>query len=204
MGFTKTKIYIIVTALSFLLVMVTAATVRVGGGGSGGSEKVVSLGGVGFSKTHKVGGESGGWTNPKANFGDVDYYKKWASSRNFSVGDTIVFEYKRQSDNVIVSRNSKDFESCRTKSLNRGASTTGSDSIRLRFTGRHYFWSGFPGHCQAGQKFEILVTDGYLPPRPRLPKLYFDSTFAFSFPFIPLESCRNYSDPNPPLLIKPS
>ncbi|KAK9190203.1 hypothetical protein WN943_018805 [Citrus x changshan-huyou] len=144
--------------------MATAATVRVGG--RGGAEKVVSLGGVGFSKTHKVGGESGGWTNPKANIGDVDYYKKWASSRNFSVGDTIVFEYNRQSDNVIVSRNRQDFESCRTKSLNRGASTTGSDSILLRFTGSHYFWSGFPGHCQAGQKFEILVREGYRPPRP--------------------------------------
>ncbi|XP_024956530.1 blue copper protein 1b-like [Citrus sinensis] len=202
MGFTKTKIYIIVAALSFLLVMATAATVRVGG--RGGAEKVVSLGGVGFSKTHKVGGESGGWTNPKANIGDVDYYKKWASSRNFSVGDTIVFEYNRQSDNVIVSRNRQDFESCRTKSLNRGASTTGSDSILLTFTGSHYFWSGFPGHCQAGQKFEILVREGYRPPRPRLPKLYVDSTFAFSFPFIRHDSCRNYSDPNPPLLIRSS
>ncbi|KAK9187270.1 hypothetical protein WN944_018662 [Citrus x changshan-huyou] len=114
MGFRKTKRYIIVAALSFLLVMATAATVCVGGGG--GAEKVVSLGGIGFL-------------------------------RNINVGDTIVFEYNRQSDNVIVLRNRKGFES---KSLNQPSSTTGADSILLRFPGRHYFWCGFPGHCQAG------------------------------------------------------
>lgn len=52
MGFRKTKRYIIVAALSFLLVMATAATVCVGGGG--GAEKVVSLGGIGFLRNIKL------------------------------------------------------------------------------------------------------------------------------------------------------
>ncbi|KAM7272965.1 hypothetical protein ACFE04_027629 [Oxalis oulophora] len=35
--------------------------------------------------------------------------------------------------------------------------TTGSDKIVLQKAEHYYFLCGFPGHCQAGQKLDILV-----------------------------------------------
>ncbi|KAL9457058.1 hypothetical protein AB3S75_006152 [Citrus x aurantiifolia] len=79
----------------------------------------VSLGAV-----HKVG-DAAGWTT----LGHIDY-KQWASSKNFHVGDTIVFDYNNQFHNV-KQVTFQDFQSC------NGASpiatfTSGSDSITLK------------------------------------------------------------------------
>ncbi|KAK9190199.1 hypothetical protein WN943_018801 [Citrus x changshan-huyou] len=151
MAFTK------MIQAAFLLLMATSV-LRVDG--KIGQEKVVSLGGDGFSKTHKVE-----WGKPNPEEGmDVDYYKKWASSRNFTTGDTIGFAYNNRTDNVkLVQR--REFESCNRRTRPIKAFNTGSHSIHLKFRS-HYFLSDFPGHREAGQKLEVVTTDSSLPRTP--------------------------------------
>ncbi|KAJ0966298.1 hypothetical protein J5N97_027436 [Dioscorea zingiberensis] len=100
-------------------------------------------------KVYKVG-DSSGWTT----IGNVNY-TAWASSKNFQVGDTIVFEYNKQFHNVIeVSK--ADYQTC-TAASPLATFTTGNDSISIKKTGHLYFICGFPGHCGAGQKVDIRV-----------------------------------------------
>ncbi|XP_044494495.1 mavicyanin-like [Mangifera indica] len=105
---------------------------------------------------YKVG-DSAGWTV----VGNVDY-NKWASTKNFHVGDVIVFSYNNQFHNVKQVTH-KDFKSCNATSA-MAVYTSGSDSITLNNTGHHYFMCGFPGHCEAGQKVDIMVTPVSLSP----------------------------------------
>ena len=117
---------------------------------------MATLVGVSLGAVHKVG-DSAGWTT----LGNIDY-NRWASSKNFHVGDTIVFEYNNQFHNV-KQVTFQDFQSC------NGASpiatfTSGSDSITLKRPGNYYFLCGVPGHCEAGQTLDIMVTPASLRP----------------------------------------
>ncbi|KAK9222932.1 hypothetical protein WN944_011373 [Citrus x changshan-huyou] len=117
---------------------------------------MATLVGVSLGAVHKVG-DSAGWTT----LGNIDY-NRWASSKNFHVGDTIVFEYNNQFHNV-KQVTFQDFQSC------NGASpiatfTSGSDSITLKRPGHYYFLCGVPGHCEAGQTLDIMVTPASLRP----------------------------------------
>ncbi|KAH9794337.1 Phytocyanin domain-containing protein [Citrus sinensis] len=105
---------------------------------------MATLVGVSLGAVHKVG-DSAGWTT----LGNIDY-NQWASSKNFHVGDTIQVTFQ-------------DFQSC------NGASpiatfTSGSDSITLKRPGHYYFLCGVPGHCEAGQTIDIMVTPACLRP----------------------------------------
>ncbi|KAM0943651.1 putative Blue (type 1) copper binding protein [Dioscorea sansibarensis] len=100
-------------------------------------------------KVYKVG-DSSGWTI----IGNVNY-TAWASSKNFQVGDTIVFEYNKQFHNVLEVKGA-DFSTCKTASP-LASFTTGNDSILIKQAGHRYFICGFPGHCAGGQKVEIMV-----------------------------------------------
>ncbi|KAK2648306.1 hypothetical protein Ddye_015795 [Dipteronia dyeriana] len=83
-------------------------------------------------------------------------YDKWASTKNFHSGDVIVFEYNNEYHNVKqVTR--EDFQSCNAGSP-IAVYSSDSDSISLKWTGHYYFLCGYPGHCQAGQKVDVLVT----------------------------------------------
>ncbi|XP_028771636.1 mavicyanin-like [Neltuma alba] len=100
---------------------------------------------------YKVGG-SDGWTS----IGRVDY-KNWAASKNFQVGDTIIFEYNPQYHNVMRVA----YEMYKSCNVSEGTPlvtfSTGNDSIKLNHYGHHLFMCGFPGHCQKGQKVDINV-----------------------------------------------
>ncbi|KAH7577546.1 hypothetical protein JRO89_XS01G0265200 [Xanthoceras sorbifolium] len=123
---------------------------------------------VSLCAVHKVG-DSAGWTT----IGNVDY-KKWASAKNFHVGDVIsndfiltqsvyiytAFEYNNQFHNVKQVSH-RDFQSCNATS-SIAVYSSGSDSMTLKRPGHYYFLCGFPGHCQAGQKVDILVTPASL------------------------------------------
>ncbi|KAL5860231.1 hypothetical protein ACOSQ4_001527 [Xanthoceras sorbifolium] len=109
---------------------------------------------VSLCAVHKVG-DSAGWTT----IGNVDY-KKWASAKNFHVGDVITFEYNNQFHNVKQVSH-RDFQSCNATS-SIAVYSSGSDSMTLKRPGHYYFLCGFPGHCQAGQKVDILVTPASL------------------------------------------
>ncbi|XP_021280750.1 mavicyanin-like [Herrania umbratica] len=106
--------------------------------------------GVSLGAVYKVG-DSTGWTT----LGNFDY-GKWASTKSFHVGDSLLFTYHKEIHNVKqVTHN--DFQSCNGTSA-IATYTSGSDSITLKRAGHYYFLCGVPGHCQAGQKVAVLVT----------------------------------------------
>ncbi|XP_073152602.1 mavicyanin-like [Henckelia pumila] len=95
-------------------------------------------------------GESAGWSVA----GNVDY-GKWASSKTFQVNDTLLFKFDPQYHNVLqVSRS--DFHSC-DATAPIATYSTGNDSFFIRSPGHYFFFCGFLGHCQAGQKVDIRV-----------------------------------------------
>ncbi|KAG8477715.1 hypothetical protein CXB51_027703 [Gossypium anomalum] len=105
--------------------------------------------GVSLGAVHKVG-DSTGWTS----LGNIDYLK-WASTKNFHVGDSLLFQYNPQFHNVMQVTHD-DFQSCNGTSA-IASYTSGSDSVTLKRPGHFYFLCGVPGHCQAGQKVDVLV-----------------------------------------------
>lgn len=105
----------------------------------------------GFSYTV---GDSFGWTIPSETSLNYDH---WASSRTFHVGDSLVFNYASDLHSVLqVTRSS--YKECNITS----PFTTNSDGktiINLPHKGSYYFICGIPGHCQAGQRFQLKVVD---------------------------------------------
>ncbi|KAK9083915.1 hypothetical protein Scep_030386 [Stephania cephalantha] len=107
------------------------------------------------SKVHIVG-ESGGW-----DAGTTDY-AKWASSKTFNVGDTLVFKYLPSIHNVMQVTQ-KDFESCNPPAKAIATYTSGKDTVILKTSGDFYFICSAPGHCDAGQKVHVKVGQGSAP-----------------------------------------
>ena len=114
---------------------------------------IVMIMAVGFhvshGAVHRVG-DSTGWTT----LGNYDY-KKWAASKTFHVGDTILFVYHPQVHNVMQVTH-PEYQACNV-STPIVTYTTGNDSITITTRGHHFFLCGVPGHCQAGQKVDINV-----------------------------------------------
>ncbi|CAL9017527.1 unnamed protein product [Prunus brigantina] len=111
---------------------------------------MIALCGVCFGAVYRVG-DSNGWTSR----GLVDY-NEWASTKDFHVGDTLTFSYDNQFHNVMQVTN-EDYESCNPASP-IAVYASGSDTITLERPDNFYFLCGAPGHCQAGQRVEILAT----------------------------------------------
>ncbi|KAL6178416.1 hypothetical protein ACLB2K_049934 [Fragaria x ananassa] len=125
---------------------------------SGASSSEAAHSGV----VHKVG-DSVGWSI----LGD---YKKWASTKEFHVGDTLLFAYNKEYHN-LMEVNGEDYQSCNAKSP-LALYAAGLDSIPLDKPGDYYFMCGRnfepywyamtlkePGHCQAGQKLHVKVIE---------------------------------------------
>ncbi|QCE08356.1 Cupredoxin [Vigna unguiculata] len=104
---------------------------------------------VSDAAVYKVG-DSAGWTT----LGKIDY-KKWAATKNFQIGDTIIFEYNDKFHNVMRVTHAM-YKSCNASSP-IATFTTGNDSIDISTHGHHFFFCGVPGHCEAGQKVDINV-----------------------------------------------
>ncbi|XVF87606.1 hypothetical protein PTKIN_Ptkin18bG0133600 [Pterospermum kingtungense] len=62
----------------------------------------------------------------------------------------------------------------------------GTDAVQLESLGEYYFICGFPGHCQAGQKFHITV----------------NSSAAASPPILPLNNNNNNVPASPSIASK--
>lgn len=113
---------------------------------------------VSVAAVYKVG-DSAGWTT----IGNVDY-KQWAATKNFQVGDVILFEYNPQFHNVMQVTHPQ-YQACNASSP-IATHTTGNDSITITTHGHHLFLCGVPGHCQAGQRVDINVIRTSLAPTP--------------------------------------
>ncbi|KAH7862833.1 hypothetical protein Vadar_010068 [Vaccinium darrowii] len=124
---------------------------------------VALFGVVAMGEVYKVG-ESNGWTNTAPIFD----YKAWAASKTFHVGDTIIFEYNKQFQNVVRVTH-KNFKSCNATAPYRTL-TTGNDSFVIPKHGHFFFICGLPGHCESGQKVDIRVPQpSSLPPSSYMP-----------------------------------
>ncbi|XP_010542105.1 PREDICTED: mavicyanin-like [Tarenaya hassleriana] len=123
--------------------------------------------------THKIEGWAPG----------VDYYT-WVTSRHFQVGDSLVFEYNKDFHDVTEVASPLAFEFCDLSST-IARYKTGYDVVNLTRPGRYYYVCGAPGHCQAGQRFDILVTS---------PQVVEKSPSSFSpSPSAPLHSAASSS-----------
>ncbi|KAG2576600.1 chemocyanin-like [Panicum virgatum] len=82
----------------------------------------------------------------------------WASSIAFRPGDQLVFSYDASAHDVVeVTR--EGYRSCSAASPVSPALRTGSDAVRLGGNGWRYFICGEPGHCAAGMKLHVRVSD---------------------------------------------
>lgn len=121
----------------------------------------LSLIGLVRATSFYVVGDSNGW-RPMG----VDYYKTWSSSKTFYVGDSLIFLYNKDFHNVMEV-NFQDFESCNPSSA-LATYQSEYEPVNLNRTGHCYFICGVPGHCESGQKLDVLVLPASLRKTPNI------------------------------------
>ncbi|XP_024380048.1 blue copper protein 1a-like [Physcomitrium patens] len=95
-------------------------------------------------------------------------YQRWTNSVLVSVGDTLIFEYERGTHTVFLARNKTAFTKCDfdgAVQVPDGSPTT----YTIKPTDSTLFFvCTLPGHCDSGQKVEIvpLGTTPQPPPQP--------------------------------------
>ncbi|CAD6246587.1 unnamed protein product [Miscanthus lutarioriparius] len=85
----------------------------------------------------------------------------WASTITFHPADQLVFKYDASAHDVVEVTHAG-YRSCSAASPVSAALRTGSDAVRLdggASRRRRYFICSTPGHCAAGMKLEVRVTD---------------------------------------------
>lgn len=103
-----------------------------------------------FGEIHKVG-DSKGWGEY-----DSDFYDKWSEEKTFHVGDSLLFEYGNEVNDVLEISGDLEFKSCDPTSP-IAMHKTGHDLVMLTKPGVHYFISSNTGHCEAGLKLRVVV-----------------------------------------------
>ncbi|ESQ51231.1 hypothetical protein EUTSA_v10017601mg [Eutrema salsugineum] len=104
-----------------------------------------------FGKTYKVG-DSNEWSVPK----ESDLYYKWSEEKQFHVGDSLLFCYDDEVNDVLEVRGDLEFKSCDPSSP-VAVHNSGQDLIRLTKPGIHYFITSKTGHCEDGLKLRVVV-----------------------------------------------
>ncbi|KAF5725834.1 Blue copper -like protein [Tripterygium wilfordii] len=98
-----------------------------------------------------VVGDTTGWTVPST----TTFYSTWASGKNFSVGDVLVFNFATRAHDVAVVTEDA-YQNCNIASpINQ--TNTGPARITLSNDTDYYFICTISGHCSGGQKLEIDV-----------------------------------------------
>ncbi|CAN6281041.1 unnamed protein product [Urochloa humidicola] len=82
-------------------------------------------------------------------------YSAWAETKQFKVGDTLVFKYSEPS-HTVVEVNGADFKTCNMPDTSN-VLTTGNDQVTLEEAGRRWFVCGVGEHCKKGMKVKINV-----------------------------------------------
>ncbi|VVB14449.1 unnamed protein product [Arabis nemorensis] len=91
------------------------------------------------------------WFVPPANASTT--FNDWASNKQFQVGDTIRFKYKKDS---VMQVTKEDYKQCNS-SHPRFYSNTGKTRFMFDHFVPYYFISGVSGHCEKGQKMIVEV-----------------------------------------------
>ncbi|KAK4354613.1 hypothetical protein RND71_026807 [Anisodus tanguticus] len=82
-------------------------------------------------------------------------YNKWAESKEFHVGDKLIFKYKEGVHNVYKADLSA-FQNC-APGANVEPLTSGNDVIELKTTGKKWYFCGIKTHCDQGMKVAVNV-----------------------------------------------
>ncbi|PQP95843.1 hypothetical protein Pyn_06208 [Prunus yedoensis var. nudiflora] len=97
-------------------------------------------------------GDKLGWIVPGSGYA----YATWAYGKTFIVGDTLVFNFVNDTQDVAVVTKSA-YENCTTNNTT-AVYTKSPVSILLNTSGEHFFTSTYYRHCVLGQKLAINVT----------------------------------------------
>ncbi|CAM0148269.1 unnamed protein product [Urochloa decumbens] len=109
------------------------------------------------SATSYTVGDGSGWTT------GVDY-TSWAASKNFKVGDSLVFNYAKGL-HTVVEVSAAEYMAC-TASNPLGSDSSGGTTVPLKTPGTHYFVCSITGHCGAGMKLAVTVGGSSSPASP--------------------------------------
>ncbi|XP_013624096.1 PREDICTED: early nodulin-20-like [Brassica oleracea var. oleracea] len=101
-------------------------------------------------KTYKVG-DSEGWK-----VYDSDFYNKWSEEKQFHVGDSLLFEYANEVNDVYEINGDLEFMTCDPTSP-VAVHKTGHDLVRFTEPGVHYFITSHSGSCEVGLKLRVVV-----------------------------------------------
>uniref|UniRef100_A0A0E0KK00 Phytocyanin domain-containing protein n=1 Tax=Oryza punctata TaxID=4537 RepID=A0A0E0KK00_ORYPU len=82
-------------------------------------------------------------------------YAAWAATKQFRVGDTLVFRYK-STNHTVVEVGGADFNAC-NKPANANEWSSGEDRVALGKEGRRWFFCGVGDHCAKNMKLKITV-----------------------------------------------
>ncbi|XP_059290252.1 mavicyanin-like [Lycium ferocissimum] len=110
---------------------------------------VVMVAGPAMATEHWVGDDQG-W---KLDFN----YTKWAATKEFHVGDKLIFKYKKDVHNVIKA-DQQAFQNCKPSS-DVTPLTSGNDVINLTSPGKKWYICGIGQHCVKGVKLAINVLE---------------------------------------------
>ncbi|KAG2654177.1 blue copper protein-like [Panicum virgatum] len=129
------------------------------------------------ASTYTVG-DGSGWTT------GVDY-TSWAASKNFKVGDNLVFNYAKGL-HTVVEVSAAEYMAC-TAASPLGSDSSGATTVPLKTPGTHYFVCSITGHCAAGMKLAVTVGGSSSPatPTPTTPRTSPTPTTPYTTPATP-------------------
>ncbi|XP_050286496.1 cucumber peeling cupredoxin-like [Quercus robur] len=119
------------------------------------------------AQTVHVVGDNIGWTIPQ---GGAQAYQTWAASKQFVVGDILMFNFTTNEHDVLkVPKES--YDACSNANPIGNTITTGPANVTLEAAGSHYYICTVGRHCLAGQKLAITVSSspGATPPSTNTP-----------------------------------
>ncbi|XP_013704284.3 blue copper protein-like [Brassica napus] len=113
------------------------------------------------AKIYKVG-DSKGWTTAKHG----SYYE-WAKLKKFQVGDSLMFEYDGNINDVTQVSSRLEYQFCNSLSP-KAVYNTGHDVVTLMEPGYHFFITSNRSQCVAGHKLVVFVVHDHpmIPPPP--------------------------------------
>ncbi|KAL8254868.1 hypothetical protein R6Q59_033089 [Mikania micrantha] len=111
---------------------------------------VTTMGFQCLAREHVVG-DHDGWSHPRY----PEFYAEWASLHTFNVGDTLYFNFSKETHDVAEVPQAA-YDQCHTKGANI-ILKSGPGTVRLTGSGAYHYISTHKGDCDMHQKLAIYV-----------------------------------------------